>query len=254
MARQGQVLYAVMLRNIRTRFFGNGLGYLVAIAWPLVHILVLIFIFSFTNRAPPVGESTVLFVATGTVPFMTFNYLSRFMQLAVLMTKPLLSFPEVRILDVLLASAALEFLASCSVTLLLLMLAWFFGVSTMPRDLVEAASAFGAAALLGLGFGLLNGVVTLAMPMWMTIWTLLSILLWISSGVAFVPDAMPESARYLLSFLPTLQIVEWMRSAYYEGYGSSILDRGYTVSFGVVATFLGLLAERGMRGHLLVAR
>jgi capsular polysaccharide transport system permease protein len=30
--RQRRVLYALMLRNIRTRFFGNGLGYLVAIA------------------------------------------------------------------------------------------------------------------------------------------------------------------------------------------------------------------------------
>ena len=36
--RQRRVLFALMLRNIRTKFFGNGLGSLVAVAWPLSHI------------------------------------------------------------------------------------------------------------------------------------------------------------------------------------------------------------------------
>jgi capsular polysaccharide transport system permease protein len=254
LTRQGRVLFAVMLRNIRTRFFGHGLGYLIAIAWPLSHILILLAIWSFAGRAPPFGESTVLFLATGTVPFMAFSYISRFMQISVIFTRPLLAFPEVKVLDVLFASGVLEVLSSCCVILILLVLAWLFDISVMPRDIVEAFYAFGAAILLGFGFGLTNGVITMGVPMWMTGNALLTILLWMTSGVVFVPDFLPEPARSMVAYNPVLQVVEWMRSAYYEGYGEGVLDRRYVLEVAIGWTFLGLLLERATRGHLLALR
>ncbi|ARN81088.1 ABC transporter permease [Methylocystis bryophila] len=252
--RQGRVLHAVMLRNIRTRFFGHGLGYLVALAWPLTHIVILLALWSFASRAPPFGESVVLFLATGTVPFMVFSYLSRFMQLSVIMTRPLLAFPEVKVLDVLFASAVLEILSSCCVVLILLVLAWFFDIPVMPRDIVEAFYAFGAAVLLGFGVGLLMGVIALAAPVWMTIYGLLTIVLWMTSGVIFVPDFLPEPMRTMASYHPVLQLVEWMRSAYYEGYGEGLLDRRYVLGVAIGSIFLGLVIERATRGHVLALR
>src|SRR5260370_41194433 len=77
--RQGRVLFALMLRNMRTKFFGHGLGTLIAIAWPLSHIVICVVIYTVIGRAAPFGDSIVLFVATGIVPFQTFSYLSRFM-------------------------------------------------------------------------------------------------------------------------------------------------------------------------------
>jgi capsular polysaccharide transport system permease protein len=253
-ARQRRVLSAVMLRNIRTRFFGHGLGYLIAIAWPLVHMLVIIAMFSFGGRAPPFGESTILFIATGSVQFMTFSYLSRFMMLSIIMTRPLLSFPQVKVLDVLFASALLEILSACFVTIIMIILAWFFDIPAMPQDIVQASYAFGSAILLGLGFGVLNGVIALAVPIWATGYALITILLWATSGVVFVPDAFPEPLRTCASYHPILQTIEWMRSAYYEGYGEGLLDRAYAIEVGVGSLFLGLVLERGMRGHLLALR
>jgi capsular polysaccharide transport system permease protein len=252
--RQRRVLFALMLRNIRTRFFGHGLGYLVAIAWPLTHILVVLAMFTLFGRVAPYGDSVVLFIATGAVTFMTFSYLSRFMMLSVLMTRPLLAFPEVKILDVLVASALLETLAACCVTIVMIVLAWFAGVDVMPKDIVQAAYAFGTALLLGLGFGLLNGVIALAVPIWGTIYALAIIIMWATSSVVFVPDALPEGFRNALAYNPVLQTIEWMRSAYYEGYGDLVLDRGYAIGVGVGAVFLGLLLERAMRGYLLARK
>jgi capsular polysaccharide transport system permease protein len=252
--RQGRVLYAVMLRNIRTRFFGHGLGYLIAIGWPLTHILALLVINTLAGRAPPFGDSMVVFVATGTIPFMTFLYLSRFMMMSVLTTRPLLAFPEVKTLDVLFASALLEILAACCVVIVMVTLAWFLDIRAVPRDIVGAACAFGASILLGLGFGILNGVIVMAAPFWMTGYSLLTIVLWISSGVIFVPDMLPEPARTLIGYHPVAQIVEWMRSAYYDGYGDTILDRAYVLKVALGSICLGLALERGMRGHLLALR
>src|SRR5664279_6196112 len=124
-----------MLRNVRTRFFGHGLGYLLAIAWPLSHILCVVAVFIFAGRSAPYGDSVALFIGTGTLPFMTFSYLSRFMMISVINTRPLFAFPEVKILDVLLASALLETLAACCVTIVLVIIGWFAGIDVMPRDI-----------------------------------------------------------------------------------------------------------------------
>jgi capsular polysaccharide transport system permease protein len=252
--RQRRVLIALMLRNIRTRFGGHGLGYLLAIGWPIVHMVVLLVVFSVTGRVAPYGDSLLLFVGTGTIPFMAFSYMSRFMIFSAITTRPLLGFPEVKISDVLLASALLEVLTACLVAIIMVALAWSMRVDFIPKDVLQAVLAFGTAVLLGLGFGYINGVLALAIPFWMIVYVLALIILWASSGVVFVPDVLPETVRSILSYNPILQVIEWMRSAYYEGYGYMILDRPYPVVVGLVALFLGLLLERAMRGYLLSRR
>ena len=76
--------------------------------------------------------------------------------------------------------------------------------------------------------------------------------MWMASGVILVPDELPETARYWLSFNPALIGVEWMRSAFYDGYGlGELLDKRYMLGFAVTTLFVGLLMERAMRGRIL---
>ena len=220
----------------------------------MTHILVIVGLFIITGRTAPFGDSRVLFIATGVVPFMTFGYMARYMMLSVVRNRPLLEFPEVKILDILLASALLEVLAAVCVTIVLIIIAWFAGIDVMPRDIVQVFYAFGAAELLGVGFGITNSVIALAAPPWFTGYILVHQILWVSSGIFFVPDALPKVIREAAAYNPALQVVEWTRSAYYEGYGALVLDRGYVIAFGLASVFFGLVLERAMRGHILAKR
>jgi capsular polysaccharide transport system permease protein len=249
---QGRVIYALMLRDVRTRMFGNGLGFLAfSVGWPLVHILVLIVIFSVTGRAAPYGDSLVLFFAAGLVPMMTFMYMSRWIMLGLILNRPLLAFPIVKVMDVLLARAFLEAMGSCMMTASLCTILSFLGVDFVPRDVAEASFAWGAAVLLGLGMGIINAIIAMAFPGWITGYSLIIIVFYMSSGIMFVPDALPEIARYYLSFNPVLHAVEWMRSAYYPGYGSLVLDKTYLLYWGIGTVFVGFGLERLLRGRLL---
>lgn len=78
-----RVLQALMLRNIRTRFIGTGLGFLVALSWPLVHMGILLLISMAICRLAPYGDSSAVFFATGLVPYMAFLYISLFMMISV---------------------------------------------------------------------------------------------------------------------------------------------------------------------------
>jgi capsular polysaccharide transport system permease protein len=248
---QWRVIFALMLRDLRARYFGHGLGYLIVIAWPIAHIAVLMLLYSSAGRAAPYGSSVMVFLATGLIPFMTFNYMSRFTQFAMVLNRPLLGFPAVRVLDILLAHGLLEVLASCLMTAFFVAVLWLAGADVVPRNILQAAFAFGAAMLLGFGFGMISGIITLGMPYWMTGYALLVIVLWLTSGILFVPDALPENFRRIIALNPILHGVEWMRSAYYDGYGSQILDKGYLLAWGVGTVLIGLVAERFARGHLL---
>ena len=240
-----------MLRDIRIRFFNHGLGYLVAIAWPLAHILILLGFYAVLGRAPPYGESGFVFFGAALVPFMAWNYMSRFIMLSLIMNRPLLAFPAVKVMDILLGRAALEVLASCCMILFLAAIAFAAGIDFMPADVVDAAAALVAALALGLGFGMVSAIIAMAFPPWVTIYTLLIILFYITSGILFVPATLPAALLEPLSWLPTLHAVEWMRVAYFEGYPDSVLNREYLIGWAIGAVLLGFGLERLLRGRLL---
>lgn len=176
------------------------------------------------------------------------------MMTSVLQSRPLFAFPEVKVLDALIASIVLEILSSCTVVLLILLIGWASGENMMPRDIEQAACAYGAAILLGVGVGFFNGTMALAVPIWAMIFSLFRILLWAASGTVFLPDNLPEPYRTMQSYNPIAQSIEWMRFAYYDGVGAGFLDRAYVLEFGVTTIFVSLLLERMTRGHLLALR
>ena len=251
-AAQGRILLALMIRDVQTRFFGNALGFVVAIAWPVSHIFILIAINGAAGRAAPYGDDPALFFATGLLPFMCFNYMSRFITLGLLMNKPLLGYPRVKVADVLLARAAVEVLNAGVVIVVTMVILTAWGVDVIPPRPLEAMDALIACMGLGLGFGLVNGVIAGIVPFWFTVFALFQIVMWMASGVILVPDELPEAARWWLSWNPALIGVEWMRSAFYDGFGAGeLLDKRYMLSFVFAAIFLGLLLERALRGRVL---
>ncbi|ATQ68291.1 MULTISPECIES: ABC transporter permease [Methylosinus] len=249
--RQRRVLLALMLRNMRTRFFGSGLGFLLAIAWPMTHITAFVAVSVFRGRQAPIGESAALFYATGAATFQAFSYLANFTMRSISSSRPLLGFPSVKLLDAMFAASLLEILSCCTVTLIVLVIGASLGIDVMPRNIEEAFCAYGSAILLGIGIGMLNSIMVMVVPMWMVIFGLARITLYVSSGVLFLPDKLPEPLRSLMGYNPLAQSLEWMRSAYYEGIGVGFLDKPYVLKFGVGAIFLGLVCERFMRGYLL---
>lgn len=247
-----RILLALILRDVQTRFFGTALGFIIAILWPVSHIFIVIIIYSALGRAAPYGDSSALFFATGLVPYMCFNYMSRFTAMGVMINKPLLGFPIVKVADILLARAILEVLNAAVVIMVTMLILATMGVDFWPPRPIDAVNALLACMALGFGYGIVNGVIAGIFPFWYTPFSLFGIVLWIASGVVIIPDELPEAARYWLSFNPILIGVEWMRSAYYDGFGlNGLLDKPYLFSFTAVSIFVGLVMERLMRGVIM---
>ncbi len=245
------VMHAVILRDMRTRFFNHGLGFIIVPLWPLVHMGVLITIHAVSGRAaPPYGESTALFYATGLVPTLTFMYVSRFMGYSAIQNKPMMAFPVVKALDVMFGRAFLEIIASCITITLITTILWSADQHPWPFDVENAVSAYLATIFLAIGCGTVAGVLSLAQPMVMTGYQLLIICTYLSSGTMFIASNLPDEVSYPLSFNPVLVCVEWMRTAYYETYSDKLIDKPYVLGFALGSLFLGLMIEKIFRRKL----
>lgn len=252
LVEQRNVMSAVILRDMRTRFFNHGLGFIVVPLWPLVHMGVLIIIHAVAGRgSSPYGESTALFYATGLVPTLTFMYVSRYMGFSLVSNRPMIAFPAVKVLDVMIGRAVLEVISAFITLSLIIIILWILGQNPFPFNIERAVSAYLATVFLAFGCGTLVGVATMFFPIVVTVYQLTLICLYISSGTMFVASNLPDKLAVPLSYNPVLECVEWMRTAYYETYSDRLVSEQYIIAFGLVTLCLGLTAERFFRRRML---
>lgn len=245
------VMKAVVLRDMRTRFFDHGLGFLIVALWPLAHMIILLGIYHFAGRQAPFGDSLNVFFASGLIPTLLFVYVSRFMSLSVILNRPMLAFPVVQVLDILMARAYLEIIAAFLTLFFMFSILLLLGENPWPANPVEAVLAYISTALLAVGVGILVGVIAMFFNFAVTIYALLMILAYASSGTLFVTAYLPDLIAIPLSWNPITQAVEWMRTAYFETYPDRLLDRSYLVGFALTALFGGLFLERVCRRIML---
>lgn len=243
--RQKNVVHALIIRDIQTRFGGKHVNFLIALAWPLAHTGMLLIIYGFLDRTSPLGNSSTMFFATGLTPYMFFNYPGRFMSLAVVANRPLLAFPVVKLMDVIIARAILETVAGFLVICVTMFVLYCFGEKVFPTEPATALAALSAIWVLALGWGMLGAVITVVFPIWIIISALLQIVFYILSGILFVASSLPEAAQHLLSWNPITQAVEWFRSAYYPGLENEYFPwRVYPYIVGLALLFNALVLER----------
>lgn len=234
------VIHALMLRDMRTRFGGSLWGYGVVVLWPCVHIFLLIAIYTFQHIPVPIGNSSPLFFATGAVPVLIFQYISREVMKAVMMNRPLTYYPQVKLFDLILARVLVEIVTGFLGLIVVVSLLTALGVDPRPVHSFVAVTGYLAAILLGIGVGVINVAILGFFPGWLVGYALFNIVMYLASGIIFMPSFMPEKIYYWLKFNPALQLAEWIRSAYYPSAGLKI-DYLYVVMFGMTCLSLGLL-------------
>ncbi|MGC5780605.1 ABC transporter permease [Methylobacterium sp. NFXW15] len=234
------VLHALMLRDMRTRFGGTLWGYGVVVMWPCVHILMLIAIYSFQHMPAPVGNSVPLFFATGLVPVLIFQYVSREVMKATMANKPLTYYPQVKLFDLILARVLVEIVTGFLGLLVVVSVLIATGTDPRPVDNFLAVTAYLSSILLGIGIGVINVAIVGFFPGWLVGYALFNIVMYLASGIIFMPSFLPEKIYYWLKFNPALQLAEWMRSAYYPNIGVQV-DYLYVIIFALTSMVLGLL-------------
>jgi capsular polysaccharide transport system permease protein len=246
-----QVVGALLLRDMRTRAGTSHLGYLFALFIPFLHIVGLVTLYYVLGRTAPIGTDTVTFLALGVLPFVLFSYPQRRVTRSLVENKPLLYFPRVKPLDVILARTLLETLTSCTVCFIVIVALVIGGYEFHPFDYAVMLAGFASAICLGASLGFLGSILGSVWQPYLYAAGLINMILYFTSGTFYLPDLLPEIIRNVLWYNPLLHSVELVRVGYYAQFRSSILSVTYLVWFPVVTLFLAFVLEYLLRRIIL---
>ena len=246
-----RVLFALVVREMSTKFGRSWGGYAWAIAEPLGGVLLLTFVFSFAFRRPPLGSSFPLFYATGIIPFFLFVGVSGSVAQAISTNRGLLTYPVVRPLDAVLAKFITDFLTLLVVGVLLCGGIIVYYRLPVNLDIASIFNGFLLMGLLGLGIGTLNCALYRFWPTWKHIWNVLTKPLFIISGMFFTFESLPVQAQAVLWYNPLIHAIGLLRSGFYPGYEAAYVTPLYPLGIAGVTFVIGAYLLRRHRSRLL---
>lgn len=244
-----RVLNALMLRDMRTRFAGSYWGYLIQVLWPVAHMFIVSCVLLIRKMPAPFGDSILVFAASGAIPALAFQYISREIMKGVMMNKPLTYYPQVRTLDVMFARALVEIVSSFLGVMTIFTILIVNNIDPIPVDPATAIQGYVCAILFGIAMGTVNAAIVQFFPGWVLGWVLVSILLYLASGVMFLAHDLPEQLYWWMKWNPVLQLIEWVRLGYNPSMPITV-DYLYVLLWIGCTLTLGLTLERtvGRRG------
>lgn len=241
MQRKWQIFAALVMREIRTRYGRNRLSFLWALLEPLTHVAVLAVVFWVTMRSnPPLGDNFLLFYFTGVQPFLMFSKIGGQGGGAVAGGRGVLQLSTITPMDLIAAKAAVEvFIAGCVVIVFGAIIYSWSGVGFPTRPVYLLPGVLFSVGL-GIGFAGLNAVLREVSHVFALINTGLLRALYFTSGVFFLPGAMPEQIRDIMLWNPLTHISDLWRLAYFPLYDAPFADPSYAGLFALGLLVVGV--------------
>ncbi len=250
---QIQVIYALILREMCTRFGTHRLGYLWALINPLLWIGTFTVLFQVMGRPIPMHLDTLPFLAASFVPFLLFRDMVSRISAAIGANRGLLYYVQVRPLDLMLARGVLEFLTSV-VMFVVLIGGWsLYRWELRIADPLMVIVGLSLAAALGFSLGLVFcGLSVLVKAVERLQSPLIRPLFWISA-IFYSPVMVPPEFRYYLLLNPVVHVLELVRHGMFRGYRVDSVSAAYPLAWILILLAAGLGLERVARKRTRLA-
>jgi ABC-type polysaccharide/polyol phosphate export permease len=151
---------------------------------------------------------------------------------------------NVRVMDIYISRIALEGIGA---TMSFVFLSLFFagiGTAKAPEDILTIVIGWILTSWFGLAAGVFLGALSEISEVFEKLWHPVAYILFPISGAAFLADALPESLRNAVLWLPMVNGTEMIRDGYFGSKFTAYYDAIYVVEFNLVLTILAFALER----------
>jgi capsular polysaccharide transport system permease protein len=214
---QRAVLFALFVRDLRSRVQGRWPSLIWMVFEPLAHVLVILAIFGFRQHALSPNIEVPVFLVTGMMPFFMFRNLARRIPLVIAQNRGLYVYRQVKPIDAIVARAAVEIGLSSAVYLSALAMLGWLDYHFVPHEPLELMVVSAVLLTLGFGLGLVFVVAQNDRPRVANAISLSFLPLYLMSGVLFPVHSLPVSTREWLLWNPVLHLVELSRFHFIGG-------------------------------------
>jgi capsular polysaccharide transport system permease protein len=240
----GRVIFALMIRESRTRYGKTDLGYLWAIIDPTIQLGVFWLLFTILGRVVPVPASMPVFLITGMLPYrFWFACVGRGASAAP-SNLPLLTYPQVKVFDVVLARVLLDATTFIIVTLMFVIGLRFLAgepFTSWVRDPIVLATAVLALFYFSVCSAIFSSSLARIFPVWPEVFGYMGRPLYFASGIFFTFESLPTGFRGLALYLPTAHMLEWIRTGAIPGFVSTLYSPLFILSFSTIILVIGMM-------------
>jgi len=239
------VWYALFMREMLSRMFGNRYAWFWLIAEPMMFVGVMVTLRSYIRVLDEVSSVPMVpWMIMGLTAFFMFrDGMIRGMR-AVNTNKALFAYRQVKPVDTVIVRVLVEATVHVAVIVLFIIVLALLGFNMTPHNLLLAFFAWLSLWLLGLGAGLVLSVAVTVIPDLSKIVSVMTLPLMILSG-AFLPvQLMPYGVQQILLNNPVLHAIETLRMGYFSGYWTmQEVSMFYVYSWILPILMLGLLLQ-----------
>ena len=236
-----RIVAAFLLREMSTRYGNKPGGYIWSFLEPAAYIAIMSVLFRAVAHTPPIGNSYILFFATGYLGFHLYRETEGYVVKAVDANRSLLSYPIVSPIDPVIARFILQAVTWVVVSSIIISVCHIDVRQVTHINFVPILSAMLFAWTLALGVGMLNSVLFFKFPLYEKLFTVVTRPLLLISGVFYLPDSLPSPYKEYLLYNPVSHIVMLFRKGFYPQYRADGLDIGYLMEWSIALIAIGTL-------------
>jgi capsular polysaccharide transport system permease protein len=251
--QQFGVIQALLLREVRSRFSRNKLGYLWALIEPALQVLVFFLIFSVVGRKSINDMPLILFLTTGVISFSFLQNAFSNASDAVAANRQLLVYRRVKTFDVVISRVILQFCTSIVIFFVFLVAIRFYGETYPIKNPLEVLFCLVLLCLAGMGMGLVVNALSTMMRSLSMIFGQAMRILFFTSGIFFSISDLPDRIQQYLQYNPFLHLIEIIRDNFSHVRMSESTDLGYAITCVLVLLLFGLVSHVALRRRILAS-
>jgi ABC-type polysaccharide/polyol phosphate export permease len=239
-----RVVWALLLREIITRYGRHNIGFMWMFVGPMLLILVIVTIHSYYNMRT-IGEISIVgFGVTGySAAFLWRNMVNRCL-LAIEPNLALMYHRNVKVLDIYAARISLEAVGETIAFVLLSTIFIVLGWMDLPVDILKVLEGWIMLSWFGAALGLTLGALSEMEETVAKFWRPLNFATLITSGAFFMVEWLPENVRNVLLYFPMIHGMELVREGYFGSTIHAYYNLGYMAFWCLGLTLAGLLLVR----------
>lgn len=239
-AIQRRVIWALVLREMLTRYGRHNIGFLWLFVEPMLFTLGVAALWTATQSFHGSDLPIVAFAITGYSSVLLWrNMPGRYIG-ALSPNLSLLYHRNVRPIDIYASRLLLEAAGATMSFVFLVLFFSFIGWVDMPEDVLQVFFGWVMLAWFGIGLALFLGALAEASETIEKLWHPMSYLLFPMSGAAFLVNALPKQAQDAVLWLPMVHGVEYVREGYFGSRITAHYDLTYMGIINLTLTILGL--------------
>jgi len=228
---------ALIYLDNKTRYSGRKMGFVSALIVPMLTILMMYVIIVLIRHKQPGDMPIEVFLLTGMTIWLTFQHsMNSFIDLMRKSPSPMKYHHVVVSFDVTITRLFIALSPLWIVVVILVLGCVFMDVDIFFKNMPLTLLSLVGAILMGSAIGCIFGVLSLYAEIVISVKTVLNRVLFLTSGIFFSIDELPQSVYAYVKFIPLVHLIEGLRFSLSHTYPAATMQ--LRLAFEIIAVML----------------